>query len=190
MKMETSHDTQHNREPATNKPILVEPAVAYREQFLTMMREWEATGEKVEPFTLRMNADDFVSYIDMLQDMKTASTEGVKAVNSSTYWLLSADEQHMLGAVTIRHELNEHFLRIGGHISFGIRPTARGQGLGSMLLAMALQHANELGVERALLTCEREHEVACWIIEKHGGELENEVFFGGKMFRRYWVKVL
>jgi predicted acetyltransferase len=38
-------------------------------------------------------------------------------VQHSTYWLVN-HEKRVLGAVNIRHQLNDYLSRIGGHIDF------------------------------------------------------------------------
>lgn len=167
---------------------LIEPSIQYKDSFLDMIQEWEQTGEKMVPFVLRMDTSDFSSYIDLLRNMETESTEGKKTVNSSTYWLVN-DEDKVLGAVNIRHALNEHLLKIGGHIGFGIRPSERRRGYATRLLALALEKAKELGLGKVLVTCDEDNEASRRTIVKSGGVLENETFFNGKMVQRYWIEL-
>jgi predicted acetyltransferase len=42
---------------------------------------------------------------------------------------LITEDGTYLGAITLRHELNDFLLRAGGHIGYGIRPSAHGRGL-------------------------------------------------------------
>ena len=44
----------------------------------------------------------------------------------------------MLGAIALRHELNDFLLTIGGHIGYGIRPSARRRGLAAFALTRTL----------------------------------------------------
>lgn len=167
---------------------LVAPSTKLQESFLEMIREWEQTGEKLEPFVLRMDVSDFSAYLYTLQQMKTASVGNRKTVNVSTYWIVSgAHGRKVIGAVTIRHNLNEHLRMIGGHIGVGIRPSERGKGYGTRALALALRKAEHLGLHKVLLTCDQDHIAARKMIEGVGGIWENEVFFNGKMVQRYWV---
>lgn len=62
------------------------------------------------------------------------------------------------------------------------------------MLAMALKYArDELGMERALITCDDDNVGSARVIEKNGGvlwdRLENNV--GGRpvITRRYWIEI-
>jgi len=165
---------------------LVEPAVEYEAAFRDMLAEWEQTGEKIVPFVLRMDYEDFAAYVSTLERMKTEPTGDRKTVNCSTFWSMHADGR-MIGAVNIRHELNEHLLKIGGHIGFGIRPSERRKGYAVQQLQQALAKARELGLARVLLTCDDVNEASRRTILRCGGVLENETFFNGKMVQRYWI---
>jgi len=167
---------------------LVEPSAVHEHAFKEMLAEWEQAGEKIVPFVLRMDYEDFPAYVGNLEKMKSEPTGDRKTVNSSTFWLMNA-EGRMLGAVNIRHELNEHLLKIGGHIGFGIRPSARRRGYAVQQLKLALDKARELGLERVLLTCDDDNEASRRTILRCGGVLENETFFNGKMVQRYWIEL-
>jgi len=177
-----------NDQTVQSQLTLVEPSVMYEHAFKDMMAEWEQTGEKIVPFVLRMDYDDFAAYVSMLERMKTEPTGDRKTVNSSTFWLMNAEGQ-MLGAVNIRHGLNEHLLKIGGHIGFGIRPSARRRGYATRQLRLALEEAKKLGLERVLITCDEDNEASRRTILRCGGVLENATFFNGKMVQRYWVEL-
>lgn len=113
----------------------------------------------------------------------------------STLWLERAGEY--LGAVSLRHTLMNDFLeKIGGHIGYGIRPGARGQGLAKLALAGALDLARELGLHRVLVTCNDSNIASAKTIETCGGELERivprediaESFGAVEDLRRYWIR--
>jgi len=169
---------------------LVEPSAEYEKAFIEMIHEWEQTGEKMVPFVLRMDMSDFEVYLQTLYQMKTEVTEGKKTVNSSTFWLVSShDETRTIGAVNIRHDLNEHLLKIGGHIGFGIRPSERGKGYATQMLALALVEARRLGLAKVLITCDEDNLGSQKTILNNGGVLENKTFFNGKMIERYWIQL-
>jgi predicted acetyltransferase len=57
-------------------------------------------------------------------------------VASSTLFLV--EEGRILGVVNLRHQLNDHLLRTGGHVGFSVRPTERRKGHGTRLLEEAM----------------------------------------------------
>jgi predicted acetyltransferase len=52
----------------------------------------------------------------------TSRPAGEGRVHAS-YWWITEDDTY-LGAITLRHELNDFLLGAGGHIGYGIRPSA------------------------------------------------------------------
>lgn len=60
-----------------------------------------------------------------------------------------------MGAVNIRHRLNEKLLNSGGHIGYGIRPSERRKGYASVLLALTLEITRDMGLNKVLLVCDK-----------------------------------
>ena len=80
-----------------------------------------------------------------------------------------------LGRVSVRHELNDHLIRFGGHIGYAVRPSARRRGIATTLLRVGLGMLNEIGVGEALILCAEDNEGSRRVIETVGGELEKVV---------------
>lgn len=91
----------------------------------------------------------------------------------------------LVGRVSIRHRLNDWLFERGGHIGYGVRPAFRRRGYASEILRQSLGIAKELGIERALLTCEDDNVASAAVIEGAGGALENVV----DGMRRYWIEL-
>jgi predicted acetyltransferase len=87
----------------------------------------------------------------------------------------------------VRHELNEFLLRAGGHIGYGIRPSARGRGLATWALRSVLPQASALGLEKVLVTCGDGNLASARVIEKAGGVLEDVRHTELGLTRRYWI---
>ncbi len=99
------------------------------------------------------------------------------------FWITDGDPEQVIGFLAIRHTLNDFLLEIGGHIGFSVRPARRGEGHASRALALALDRAAELGVERALVTCDLDNEPSRRTIVRNGGVFEDE----RKGKKRYWI---
>ena len=77
----------------------------------------------------------------------------------------------------------------GGHIGDGIRPSERGKGLGTEMIALALEECRKLGISEVLMCCKKTNLASARTIEKNGGVLENEVLDDGVSVLRYWIKL-
>ena len=156
----------------------------YKPQLTDMMDEWTATGETIIPYAIRKcDYHDFPSYLASLE--VTQPIDGL--VPDSTYFCLDTERSIFVGAVNIRHYLSEGLLLSGGHIGDGIRPSERGKGLGTRMIALALDKCRELGIGRVLMCCDSDNFASARTIEKNGGVLENVVDDGGAPVKRYWI---
>lgn len=163
---------------------LVKITETYREQLFDMMDEWTATGEKIIPYSIRKNDyHDFAQYLAQLDVDKP--TDGL--VPDSTFFALDTDTDTFVGAVNIRHYLSERLLACGGHIGDGVRPSRRGEGIGTQMIALALEACKRRGITRVLMVCNRQNIASARTIQKNGGVLENEVVIDGEILQRYWI---
>lgn len=107
-------------------------------------------------------------------------------VPSTTSFL--EDDGEILCVVNLRHRLTGPLLRCGGHVGYGVRPSARGRGHATRMLESAKQQARELGIDRILVTCDTDNRASTCVIEKCGGVLY-DVLDGasGGTIRRYWI---
>jgi predicted acetyltransferase len=109
-------------------------------------------------------------------------------VEHSIYWLVDSSSR-VLGAVNIRHRLNDKLLRFGGRIGYGIRPGERRKGYASEALRQALEIAKAMGIDRALVVCDKTNTGSARTIQKNGGHVENEVDRDGVVMQRYWIEI-
>ena len=102
-------------------------------------------------------------------------------VPQTVFWWVAGDAY--LGRLSIRHRLTAHLLHEGGNLGFEVRPSARGRGHATAMLAAALPLAAALGVDPARLDCEAGNVASRRVIEKNGGVLDEER--DGALF--FWV---
>lgn len=160
----------------------------YAAQLNDMMDEWTASGEKIIPWAItRYDYHDLPSYIKSLENKETDE----KYVPDSTYFCLDTDRNMFVGAVNIRHYLNEHLLSFGGHIGDGIRPSERGKGYGTRMIALALEECGRLGISRILMCCDKDNIASARTIVKNGGVLENMLYDPEEKVtvKRYWIEI-
>lgn len=163
---------------------LVKLAPQYREQLNEMMDEWCAAGEKIVPYAIRKgDYHDFETYLANLE----IKDDRPGMVPDSTYFCLDEERNIFVGAVNIRHYLNEALLLSGGHIGDGVRPSERRKGIATKMIGLALEECRKLGIERVLMVCDKDNAGSAGSIRKNGGVLENEPVVNGVIQQRYWI---
>ena len=167
--------------------VLIKPSIHYENTYLEMLQDWAQTNERKVPFVLELDPSPFDAMIEKLEGYPKGIDIPDTFVNHSTYWLVN-NEDKVVGVVNIRHGLTDRTIHIGGHIGYGIRPSERKKGYATEILRLSLEKANQLGIEKALVTCNKENIGSAKAIQKNGGQLESEVEDeSGNLFQRYWV---
>ena len=165
---------------------LIKLTKEYYPQLAEMIEEWRADQEfnhtNHSPWAIFKNDyHDFDRY-------KACLEQGV--VPNSVFFLLDEDRNILLGAVNIRHTLNDYLLQYGGHIGDGIRPTERRKGYATELVRLALIECRKIGIDRVLMVCEKSNVASAKSIVKNGGILENEITDDhGTINQRYWIHI-
>lgn len=163
---------------------LVKASEQYRDQIIDMMDEWNSTNEEIIPAAIaKYDYKDFTNYCNTLDTKEPTKTK----VPDSVYFCLDEDRNIIVGAVNIRHYLNEALLLYGGHIGDGVRPSERRKGIATKMIALALIECKKLGIKKVLMTCDKDNIGSAKSIINNGGILENEINLDGIIEQRYWI---
>jgi len=151
-----------------------EPHGEFRESYRELVREFQVAGERLVPFTLRFPCDDFDAFLARLA--ACARGEGLPGgfVPHTTYWLVSGST--VVGLSNLRHHLTDSLRRDGGHIGYGVRPSARRRGYARELLRRTLERAGAMGMAEVLVTCAKANVASVRTILGGGGVLTSEEF--------------
>ncbi len=167
---------------------LVAPGADLVASYRGLVEEVGSRGEKPVPFVLEYPADDAQALLARFQRDRAGVGLPPEFVPHSTFWLVR-DGAEVVGVSNLRHRLTPVLLRHGGHIGYGIRPSARHGGCGREILRLTLREAGKLKLTRVLVTCGKENVGSARIIAGNGGVLESEVFIAerGEVVQRYWI---
>ena len=165
---------------------LERPSPALKEAYLDFVSDWEQNKEEITPYACRLLGRNCEEW---LRDTLREETDVPPNFVTASLFLLTDDSGTVLGAVHIRHRLNERLLFCGGHIGYGVRPSERRKGYAEAMLSLALPEAEKLGIDRALVTCDKSNTGSARTILHCGGVLENEVLEDGKPVQRYWIQL-
>lgn len=169
---------------------LVRPAPEYKDSYLEALAEYHREDRYVfqNIDTLRADFDLFVRHLRAEKGYPHQPYQDwVEPVPETIVWMVK-DETY-IGTINIRHRLNWHLEKWGGHVHFVVRPSLRRKGYGRKILQKAIPIINYIGVEKALLTVAPDNVGAIRIVESCGGQFEDETA-ATETFpaqRRYWL---
>ena len=170
---------------------LVRLTTEHKEQLFDMLTEWKndiiENHTDMSPWKIWEN--DFHNFEYYIEHLDTKENDESGWVPDTTLFCLDKDRNIFVGAVNIRYVLNDALLRIGGHIGGGIRPSERRKGYSTAMLALALDECKKLGINRVLVTCNKNNIGSAKSIIRNGGVLENEIEEDGHIEQRYWVQL-
>ena len=132
--------------------------------------------------------EDFGPYIERVNAYKDEAT--VPEGNVVSTFFVAVIDGKIAGRLSVRHSLNEWLALVGGHIGYGVAPEFRGNGVATHMLKFGLDFLNQLGVEKAFISCRPLNEHSRRTIEKCGGEFVGVVqdpTKGGAEYRTYWI---
>jgi predicted acetyltransferase len=163
---------------------LVTPDVRWHESWAATIREFGDEfphGSGIGEGEVREACEVFVA--DRLRYSDPAQQIEANRVHGDYFWITDGDQ--VIGFLALRHELNDWLLREGGHIGYSVRPSRRREGHAGRALALALERARELELDRVLLTCDEDNVASRRTIEGGGGAYEDTR--NGK--QRFWIVV-
>jgi len=163
---------------------LIKPNKKYEKSWKKALEEFEK--EQVSGFwNFPAKPSNLDEYIQRTIDHSNAKNIPENLVPATTYWLI--DKNEFVAHINIRHKLNDKLKKIGGNIGYSVRPSAHKKGYGTNILKLALPKAKEIGLKKALITCDDGNIASEKIIERNGGKLKEISNFEGKKIRRYWI---
>ena len=168
---------------------LLPPSRELHASWVEAMREFD--GETLHGFaTFGFDIEELAAPEGFARWLERERQQGERALDGfvpATVWWIDDDEvpDRILGSIQLRHELNDYLLEEGGHIGFGVRPSARGRGVATEALRLVLDRAQWIGLDRVLVTCDDDNPASRAVIEGAGGVLED--VRGG--VERYWIRL-
>ena len=170
-----------------NRLKLVFPTISHKEAAISYKQEFLDNGEMKIYGGGGLNRE--ASYELWLEKIKAdlkRDSEGF--VPATTYFAFVGDE--LVGTIQIRHRLNDYLYQRGGHIGYSVAPSKRQKGYATEMLRLALKKCQALGMEKVLITCDKDNMASAATILTNHGVLENEVPDDqGRIIQRYWIEI-
>ena len=162
----------------------IRPTKDYEQQAYEYIQEFNDYNSAINGVGgLNRYIGDYDGWLKKLEEDRTRTNIGEK-VPAETFFLIRKSDNKLLGIINIRLALNAALLEHGGHIGYGVRPTERKKGYNSYQLYCALKFCKEKGLEKVLLTCNKDNIGSAKTIQNNCGVLED-----GELIQRYWINV-
>lgn len=139
-------------------------------------------------FTFLSDYDDYAAFVAACARDERGVDLPPNWVRGTNRFVFTSDGE-LVGRVSVRHELNDFLLNIGGHIGYAVLPRFRRRGYATAMLHWGLDLLAAEGVTRALVTCDEDNTGSRRTIENAGGVLEDirDISEGIAPKRRYWI---
>jgi predicted acetyltransferase len=135
------------------------------------------------------------NYSEWLSKLEADKNEAVKLeqgeVPRLTYFAKRNSDGKIVGMINIRLMLNDKLLQTGGHVGYSVRPSERLKGYAAEMLKQGLLILKDNGIQRALITCEKNNIGSVKTILKNNGLFENEFYNeeSKEFIQRYWINI-
>jgi len=168
---------------------LIGPTETLRDAYLQLVEEFFTAGERHRDGDDEDVRRDFAAFIRRLRDHEKGIGAEEGYVSQSVFWLVRGGR--VLGTSRLRHGLTAKLEVEGGHIGYSVRPSERGKGYATRMLAMTLARARLRGLRRVLVTCDKDNLASARVIRKNGGRLHSEGPSPrtSKTVQRYWIEL-
>ena len=173
------------------KLLLLRPTAKYIPQYEAYRREFLDFGGSMDGAGGLRRLESGRAWLDEVERFSRHETVPEGKVVSTQFILVREADDRLLGMLQLRHDLNDYLRRIAGHIGYSVRPSERRRGYAKRMLAMALDEARKLGLERVMISCSVENEASRRTILSNGGVFESTVLdeTDGELLERYWIEL-
>ncbi len=167
---------------------VVQLGMAHEAALADFLADFDAAGEEDIPAYFPGRDWPHARVVESLAAWSRGEQLAPGWVSCTTSFLVEGGA--ILGVSNFRHALNEGLRTFGGHVGYSVRPSARGRGCGTRLLAEVKERARCRGLARLLVTCDPDNYGSIKVIERNGGVLEREHFHEGQgqLVRAHWIE--
>ena len=96
----------------------------FKNEHQDFIDEFTEHDGKIIPFAAGLNGNTFEEYIKTVRNLEKGIVDNPNWVGCHTYYLLRTSDNKYVGAISIRHKLNDCLVDFG-HIAYGVRYSDR-----------------------------------------------------------------
>lgn len=171
---------------------LIKPTEEYKEQVMNYRKTFLEKGENLSGCALLEDCKSFEEWVDF--ESRLSKEYGEDYVPSTVYLAVRIKDNKLVGIIDFRHYLSDFLLNYGGNIGYSILLEERRKGYATEMLNLMLEICKEKGLERVLITCDKNNIASAKTIMANKGILENEiddnnVISKSGILQRYWISL-
>lgn len=172
--------------------VLVEVSKKYEKQAMIYRQEYIDCGEAhINGSSGWMNYQNYDEWLKRIEfeKSKIASAEDTPA---TTYFTVRKQDNKIIGSIQLRHHLTESLKKDGGNIGYGICPSQRLKGYGTIQLALLLPEARALHIPKVMISCDKSNRGSAKVAMNNGGVLWGEGFDeeSRSITEIYWIDLM
>ena len=164
--------------------IFKEPNEVLSKQIQDYKNEFIVNNEIIHG-AANMTDLSIAEWVQFAENTKYKETVTPGFVTAHTFFALYNNK--IVGIINARHELNDYLLNFGGHIGYSVRKSERRKGYAKAMLSYTVDFLFSLGLNKVLITCDKNNIPSKRTIESCGGILENEIIEESRITLRYWI---
>ena len=158
---------------------LIRPLKIHEADAIAFKQEFFDNGETtINGSELLDRMSSFDEWLKSVTDNISENTVNPSWVVTDTYFAFN-DDNRLVGIIDLRHTLND-FLKDFGNTGYSVRPSERRKGYATEMLALILERAKEIGLDKLQLSVERSNVASVKTITRNGGVYERSFTFEGE----------
>ncbi len=127
----------------------------------------------LEEQAIYLGNDEISEYITHSKDASFGINLRLGEVARTEYWL--QENEKYLGRIQIRKNPSGRFSDIASHVYYEIRPSEQSKGYGTKILALGIEKARDLGMDKLIIASDETNVASRKIIEHNRGVFEKKV---------------
>ena len=167
--------------------ILVKPSRDYLEQIYEYRKEFRDNNENMYGSSSLERFESIEKWIQWVERNYCEESCDKEFAPSYQFLTIRKLDNKVIGMINISDKLNDHLLRVGGHIGYSVLKSEREKGCGKEQLRLALLEARKLDINKVLITCDKDNFASRNTILSVNGVLENEIKDEDEIIQRYWI---
>lgn len=154
---------------------LIEPKLEYASEILSFRQEFLDCGSSMDGCGSLRQLERVEDWLDEVERCKCWQTVPHGWVPATQFICVREQDGRMVGAIQVRHQLNDYLRQFAGHIGYSVRPSERRKGYAAWMLQTVLPYCKSLGIDDVMVACLVENEGSRRTILRSGGRYSQTV---------------